>query len=339
MKIDKNISIKPYNTFGIDCLASYFCELSSLTDLQELIASDLFKKEKHLILGRGSNVLFTKDFEGIVIHNSIKGIVIDAEEEDYIHLRVNSGELWHDLVMYCVRHQWGGVENLSLIPGTVGAAPIQNIGAYGVEVKDVIEKVEVIDLHNGHTRVLSKEECKFGYRESVFKHEREKNFFISSVTLTLTKKNHRFTTSYGALNSTLNQMNHGVQTLQAISEAVIKIRTEKLPDHQAMGNAGSFFKNPEISESLFQKIKEQYPSIPFYPAANQQVKVPAGWLIEQCGWKGKRIGDAGVHAHQALVLINYGHASGEEIFSLSKKISVSVKEKFSITLTPEVNIF
>lgn len=339
LSIEKGVSLKPYTTFGIDCTAKYFCAITSVSDLQELISTEFFNNEKHLILGRGSNVLFTQDFDGLVIHNSIKGIETVSENDEKIVLKISSGELWHEVVMHCVKNNWGGIENLSLIPGTMGAAPIQNIGAYGVEVKNVIDRVEIIDLSTSVIRSLSNEECRFGYRESVFKHELKKNIFISSVTLTLTKKNHQINTSYGALTTTLHQMNVFEFTPQTISDAVIKIRTEKLPDHQKMGNAGSFFKNPEIAEKLFHQLQLQYPEIPHYPSANQQVKIPAGWLIERCGWKGKRIGDAGVHAHQALVLVNYGNASGEEIFSLSKKISATVQEKFSITLTPEVNIF
>lgn len=339
ISMESNVSLKPFNTFGIDCRAKYFFEVKSVAALQELISTGVLKKEKYLILGAGSNLLLTNDFDGLVILNSIKGYAIENQKEEKISLRVNSGERWHDIVMYSTNHHWGGIENLALIPGSVGAAPIQNIGAYGVEAKDVIEKVEFIDLQSGNLNTLTNGECHFNYRDSIFKHELKKNIFISSVTLTLTLKNHRFNTSYGAIINTLQQMNASTENILHIRDAVIKIRSEKLPDHRTLGNAGSFFKNPEISESQFHQLKKTYPEMPSYPAANQLVKLSAGWLIEQCGWKGKTLGQAGVHAHQALVLVNMGGASGEEILLLSKKISDDVQKKFSITLTPEVNIF
>lgn len=338
LSILQNTSLKSFNTFGIDTKAKYFCELNSIDDLISLYQTELFKNERRLILGGGSNILFKQDFNGLVIHNSILGKEVVHETEDLVQLRVRSGELWHDTVMHCVKHNWGGVENLSLIPGTMGAAPIQNIGAYGVEVREVIENVEAVELSTGRLKTFSNQECKFGYRESVFKNELKEKFFISSVTLTLTKKNHRVVTSYGAIADTLSNMNIAQPTIKNVSDAVIKIRTEKLPDFHTIGNAGSFFKNPEITEEQFYKLQHEHPSIPHYPA-NQGVKVPAGWLIEQCGWKGKKLGNVGVHDKQALVLVNHGGASGEEIFSLAMKIISSVREKFSITLTPEVNIF
>lgn len=336
--IQENTNLKPFNTFGINAYAKFFCEISSLNDFQELLQTDTFKKEKQIILGGGSNVLFKSDFDGIVIHNSIKGKEVIGENDDQVLLKVASGELWHDTVMYCVEKNWGGIENLSLIPGTVGAAPIQNIGAYGVEVRQVIASVEFLNLENGAVEMLSVEECKFGYRESVFKREWKEKFFISSVTLTLSKKNHHISTSYGAIIDTLKLMKVDQPSIKNISEAVIKIRSEKLPDFKTLGNAGSFFKNPELSSAQFLKLKNEFPDVPHY-SANQGVKVPAGWLIEQCGWKGKRFGNVGVHAMQALVLVNFGDARGEEIFSLAEKIISSVQQKFSITLTPEVNIF
>jgi UDP-N-acetylmuramate dehydrogenase len=338
MTIQENISLKQFNTFGIDAMAQYFCEVQSLDELISLVQTDLFKKEKRLILGGGSNVLFTKDFEGLVILNSILDRRIISEKDDSISIQLNSGEVWHHAVLYCVENNWGGIENLSLIPGTVGAAPMQNIGAYGVEVREVIEKVEAVELSTGRVKSFANKECKFGYRESVFKNELKEKFFISSVTLTLSKKTHRINTSYGAIHDTLINMNITQPTIKNVSDAVIKIRSEKLPDFKTLGNAGSFFKNPEISESQFLKLKNDFPLAPHY-SANQGVKVPAGWLIEQCGWKGKTFDHVGVHEKQALVLVNYGDATGDEIFSLAQKIISSVKEKFSITLTPEVNIF
>jgi UDP-N-acetylmuramate dehydrogenase len=335
----EDTSLQPFNTFGIDVNAKYFCSLNSHAQLSELVQTDLFRNERRIFLGGGSNVLFTKDFDGVVIHNAIQGIETHDETDEYITLRVSSGVNWHQFVRHCVDRDWGGIENLSLIPGTVGAAPIQNIGAYGVEISEVLEKVEAFDLINGRTKSFVKDECRFGYRESVFKSDLKEKIFISSVTLRLTKKNHRIKTSYGAISDTLKRMNIEELSIQSVSDAVIKIRTEKLPDVKALGNAGSFFKNPEISEQHFQRLKNNFATIPNYPAANQRVKVPAGWLIEQCGWKGKKINHAGVHAMQALVLVNFGGAKGEEIFQLAMKIMESVQEKFSITLTPEVNIF
>ncbi len=338
-EVKENVSLKPLNTFGVDAKANYFCQVTHIDQLQELLQTDLFKNEKRMILGSGSNVLFTKDFDGLVVHNATQGIETHSETDETISLRVSSGEIWHRFVVHCVDHNWGGVENLSLIPGTIGAAPIQNIGAYGVEVGEVIEKVEAFDIHNGSLKEFSKDECRFAYRESVFKSDFKEKIFISSVTLRLTKKNHRINTSYGAINDLLVHRNVTHPTIQSVSEAVIKIRREKLPDFTVIGNAGSFFKNPEISAQLFHQLKNSYPSIPHYLSANQQVKVPAGWLIEQCGWKGKKINHVGVHAMQALVLVNFGGANGQEIIALATKIIESVREKFSITLTPEVNIF
>src|SRR5258706_2121236 len=334
----KNVSLKPYNTFGIDVKAKYFCEVKSTGELIELVQSDLFQSEQRLILGGGSNVLFTKDFNGLVVLNSILGKKIIHDTDEAVLLEVQSGENWHSLVMHCVQNNWGGIENLSLIPGTVGAAPMQNIGAYGKEVREVIEKVEAVELSTGRVKPFTNEECTFGYRESIFKSDLKEKYFISSVTLTLSKKNHRINTSYGALSDTLIKMNITQPTIKNVSDAVIKIRSEKLPDFKLLGNAGSFFKNPEVSEDQFSKLQSDFPIVPHYPA-NQGVKVPAGWLIEQCGWKGKTFNHVGVHEKQALVLVNYGDATGEEIFSLAQRIISSVREKCLITLTSEVNIF
>ena len=338
LSIQKNIDLKPFNTFGIRARAEHFVSIQSPDDIHELIQSDLFKNEKRLILGGGSNLLLTKDFKGLVIQNKLKGISTSAENANTISLRIASGEPWHPFVLHCVHHNWGGVENLSLIPGTMGAAPMQNIGAYGVEICEVVEKVEGIDLATGAPRTFTNEECMFGYRESVFKKDLKEKIFISSVTLTLTKKNHYLRTEYGAIKDTLDAMHITTPTIQSISEAVITIRSKKLPDPMVIGNAGSFFKNPVITSPQYQVLKNTYPEIPGYSIEDQLVKVPAAWLIEQCGWKGKRFGDAGVHQQQPLVLVNYDHASGEEIFSLAMNIRASVQEKFDIELTPEVNI-
>ena len=338
-RVEKNVNLRPFNTFGIEAKANYFCSVESEEELQELMATNLFKNERRIFLGGGSNVLFTKDFDGLIVRNVIHGIEKQDETDETISLRVASGVNWHQLVLHCVQHNWAGIENLSLIPGTVGAAPIQNIGAYGVEVSEVIEKVEGYDITNGMSKSFAKDECRFGYRESVFKSAFKEKIFISSVTLSLWKKNHRINTSYGAISDTLKLMNITHPTIQSVSDTVIKIRKEKLPDFNVIGNAGSFFKNPEITEQHFQQLKNNYTTIPHYPSANQRVKVPAGWLIEQCGWKGKKINHVGVHAMQALVLVNFGGAKGDEIFQLARKIIDSVREKFSITLIPEVNIF
>jgi UDP-N-acetylmuramate dehydrogenase len=338
IRIEENISLRPYNTFGIEAKARHFCRISSEDQLIELINTQVYKYVPHLVLGGGSNVLFTKDYAGLVIKADLKGIHIEEETDETVVLNVKSGEVWHELVMYCVQRQWGGIENLSLIPGTVGAAPIQNIGAYGVEIKEVIQQVDGIDLITGEHKSFNNDECSFGYRESIFKYQLKENIFISSVTLSLTKKNHRFNTSYGAITDTLKAMNITQPTLKSISDAVIQIRRSKLPDPLVIGNAGSFFKNPTITLNHFENLKKQYPQIPGYHSVNQEVKVPAGWLIEQCNWKGKRINNIGVHTQQALVLVNYGNGKGEEIFELAMQIVSSVKEKFNITLTPEVNL-
>jgi UDP-N-acetylmuramate dehydrogenase len=298
----------------------------------------LYKKEESYILGGGSNILFTGDFNGLLIKVDLKGIQILEEADHFVKVKVAAGENWHGFVQKAVRNDWGGVENLSLIPGTVGAAPIQNIGAYGVEIQSMIENVEGIDLSSGHLKVFSNDECEFGYRESVFKRGLKKKYFISSITLRLTKKSHQLNTSYGAIKDTLNEMNVTDVTIQTISEAVIKIRQSKLPDPSVVGNAGSFFKNPTIALSRYETLLQTHSSMPGYQVDNQNIKVPAGWLIEQCGWKGKTIKNVGVHPKQALVLVNYGDGSGAEILALAKQIQASVLQKFEINLTPEVNI-
>mgnify|MGYP001580233402 CR=1 FL=1 len=341
IRIERDVSLKPFNTFGIDVSAKYFCRIESAEQLQSLLQTPVFKEEKHLFLGGGSNILFTKNFDGLVVKIEITGIEKIAEDHAHALLKVGAGEIWHNLVMHCVKNNLGGIENLSLIPGTTGAAPIQNIGAYGVEVKEVIRFVDAIDLSTGEIKVFTKEECRFDYRESVFKHELKEKYFISSVTLSMTKENHRLVTNYGAIQDTLKAMNVldvNDVTIQSISDAVIHIRKSKLPDPAMLGNAGSFFKNPLITQKHYETLQQAYPKIPSYPSINQQVKVPAGWLIEQTGWKGKKNNHVGVHEQQALVLINYGGAQGEEILQLAKQIQHDVEEKFGVSLAPEVNI-
>ncbi|MBL7851011.1 MAG: UDP-N-acetylmuramate dehydrogenase [Cyclobacteriaceae bacterium] len=326
------------NTFGVDVRARYFAEVADTASLEELRMLPVMRDQPRLILGGGSNILFTRDFQGLVIHNTMKGMRIVAEESDYVHVEAASGENWHGLVLYCLDRNWGGLENLSLIPGTTGAAPIQNIGAYGVEIKQVIECVDGIDLSSGQHRRLTPDECQFGYRESVFKHALREKFFISSITLRLTKKNHRLDTQYGAIREVLEQRRITSPTPRDVSDAVIAIRRSKLPDPAVVGNAGSFFKNPTVTAKVAESIRGEYPSMPSYPTENQYVKIPAGWLIEQCGWRGKKVGRVGVHPQQALVIVNYGGGTGAEIVALSEEIRASVRKKFQVELMTEVNI-
>lgn len=337
ISIREQVSLKAFNTFGIDVRARFFVEVTQPEDMMALLQLPVYQDNQRLVLGGGSNVLLTRDFDGLVIKNNLRGQRIDREDDQRVDLTVASGEEWHALVVRCVAQQWGGIENLALIPGTVGAAPIQNIGAYGVELKEVVQSVHGIDLTRGLARSFSASECRFGYRESIFKHAWKEKFFISSVTLTLTKKSHALRTHYGAIDETLKKKNQ-LPSLQSICEAVIDIRSQKLPNPTQIGNAGSFFKNPSIDANAFEKLQNTYPSIPNYRAENQLIKIPAGWLIEQCGWKGKRIGSVGVHAQQALVLVNYGEGTGTAILDLARAIQHDVMEKFSIVLTPEVNI-
>jgi UDP-N-acetylmuramate dehydrogenase len=336
--IQEQVPLLPYNTFRFDVSARYFTTIRSVSDVQELLNSKVFASHRHLILGGGSNILFTRDFDGLVVKNEIGGIEVVAEDNESIRLKVGSGVNWHEFVMHCVDHNYGGAENLSLIPGTMGAAPMQNIGAYGVEVKNIICEVHAIDLRTATEVTFSNEACKFGYRESFFKHEGRDKYFISSVTLSLTKKNHPFNISYGAIQETLSSFGVTNVTLKAISDAVIHIRRSKLPDPAVTGNAGSFFKNPSIPNFSYENLKKQFPSMPGYPEPDRMTKVPAGWLIEQCGWKGKTLNNVGVHPLQALVLVHYGGDEGKNVWDLAMQIQNSVKEKFSITLTPEVNI-
>ena len=338
MTIQEQVDLYPYNTFKIHAKAKYFIAIHTVKDFQQLVKSPIYKQEKRLILGGGSNMLLTGDFHGLVIRADLKGIDIVSQTEASVTVKAGAGVRWHDLVLHSVAQDWGGIENLSLIPGTVGAAPIQNIGAYGVEVKEVINHVEAIDLVTGEVRVFENQECQFGYRESVFKEHLKGKYFISSVTLTFTKKNHRFNTSYGAIEATLKLQNIEQLSVRAISNAVIAIRQSKLPDPDKIGNAGSFFKNPTITQQHYEKLKIEHPEIPGYSSVNQHVKVPAGWLIENCGWKGKTVDNIGVHPHQALVLVNYGGGTGAKIWELAQKILHSVKEKFDIELQPEVNV-
>ena len=337
MKISENISLKKYNTFGIDVNARYFVELSTVKELQTLVLSDIFRNNSHLILGDGANILFTKDFDGLVIKPAFKEIEIVRETGSEIFIKAFSGEIWHDFVMKCCEKNWNGLENLAYIPGSVGASPIQNIGAYGVEIKDVLDSLEAFNLETKNIEIFQNADCKFDYRESVFKHEYKEKYVICSVTFRLSKLP-EFNTNYTAVNDELKRMNVSELSAKVIAEAITNIRKSKLPETSEIGSAGSFFKNPTVSQDFFQSLKVQHPNIIAYPTSSS-VKLSAGWLIEQAGWKGFREGDAGVHAQQALVLVNYGHATGVEILNFAHRIMASVKSKFGVELTPEVNIF
>jgi len=338
IKIEHDVDLQPYNSFKVKANAQHLVRISSISELQQLISTPIFKENKRFILGGGSNVVFLHDFNGLVIKSDEKKMTVIDENDDDVTLQVASGMVWHDLVMHCLKNNWGGIENLSLIPGSVGAAPIQNIGAYGVEVKEVIVQVDGMMLDTGEERCIKGADCKFSYRESIFKHELKEIFFISSVTLRLTKKKHKINSNYEALKVRLAQLGILNPTIHDVSNTVIEIRQSKLPDPKVIGNAGSFFKNPVVSLNQFEKLKKQWPLIPFYHYDNQSVKIPAGWLIENCEWKGKRIGHVGVHQHQALVIVNYSEASGEEIFMLSEQILSDVEAKFELKLMREVNM-
>jgi UDP-N-acetylmuramate dehydrogenase len=335
--IEKQTSLFPFNTFGIDVAAKLFTIVRSVDDIQSLIQSHALNKEQHLIIGGGSNLLLTRDFDGIAIKNELVGITIVKEADGHIVLDVGSGENWHSFVMYCVNHGYGGIENLSLIPGTVGAAPMQNIGAYGVEIKDTIESVSFIDLKTGEQKVLLNAQCNFGYRESIFKHELKGACFITGIRIKLTTKDHNLNISYGAIRDVL-QEHKQPWTIKAVSDAVISIRRSKLPDPAVIGNAGSFFKNPSVPAETLEHIKLRYPNVPSFPDVNGLFKIPAAWLIEQCGWKGKTLGAIGVHKLQALVLVNYGGGNGNDLWKLAMDIQASVHTTFNINLQPEVNV-
>jgi len=336
MEITHNVSLKALNTFGIDVNADTLVVLSSTDDVLKLVS--LIGSQTILILGGGSNLLFTKDFPGIVILNKLNGFEISEESESHCLVRCGAGENWHSFVINCIASGLGGLENLSLIPGKVGASPMQNIGAYGVETKDSFFSLEAMHLKTGEIRSFNNEECKFGYRESVFKNELKGQYLILSVTFRLTKQNHVFNIEYGAISQELAKQGFTEPSLQAISKAVIVIRSSKLPNPDLLGNAGSFFKNPVVDISVLNQIQVKYPDVVYFPSGFGKVKLAAGWLIEEAGWKGFRKGDAGVHLKQALVLVNYGHATGSEIWELSADIIADIERKFSVRLEREVNV-
>lgn len=337
--LQQNVDLTQLNTFHLPCTAHYFATVKSLEDLRTLIASPVFKENEHLILGGGSNMLFaTTAYRGLIIKNEIKSITLVAETNDHATLAVGSGEAWHDLVLHTINMDLGGLENLSSIPGTVGASPIQNIGAYGVEVRDTIECVEAFEFSTGEVRTFSKDECAFGYRDSYFKNEGRDQFFILNVRFKLTKAPHTLRTNYGAIGQMLVESNISTPTIRDVSDAVIAIRSSKLPDPKQIGNAGSFFKNPSIPQGKYESLKLAFPDAPSFPGENDLTKIPAAWLIEQCGFKGITRDGIGVHKNQALVLVNYGDGKGRDIWKLALEIQQAVMGKFSIEITPEVNV-
>ena len=337
MIVQQNVSLKPYNTFGLDENTSLLAIIDSIEDLDEVYQTGRFRAQKKMILGGGSNVLFTRGFAGIVAKNEIRGIQVQKETEEDVLVSVGAGENWHQFVLWCVERGYGGVENLSLIPGTVGAAPMQNIGAYGVELREVFHSLEAYEIKSGKTVSFFKEDCKFDYRFSIFKGELKDEFVITKVFFKLSKKP-IFNISYGTVKETLEEMGVGELTLKSISQAVINIRQSRLPDPLDIGNAGSFFKNPIIEKLHFEALEAQFQDIKCYPVDDERVKIPAGWLIEKAGWKGYRNGDIGVHNEQALVLINHGMGKGQNILKLSNEIMKSIQGKFGIELEREVNV-
>ena len=335
MQIHEGFSLVPYNTFRIDVKARYFSTFLNIDELSELTTQ--FSQLTNLVLGGGSNILFTKDYDGAVLKNEIKGIELQHEDSDHVYVKVGAGENWHQFVLHCIHHNWAGIENLSLIPGNVGASPIQNIGAYGVELDDVFWSLEAFHLSERKIHTFTATDCEFGYRDSVFKNRYKNEFAILSVTFQL-KKKPVYHIGYGAITEELEKMGVKDLSIKAVSQAVINIRSSKLPDPQKIPNAGSFFKNPEVATEKYEALKLEFPNIVAYPLVKETVKLAAGWMIEQCGWKGYRKGDAGCHAKQALVLVNYGNATGKEIYDLSADILNSVKNKFDVVLEREVNI-
>ena len=336
MIISKNVSLKPFNTFGIDAKAEAFCDITSVGALREILKSQY--SNSLFILGGGSNMLLTQDIEALVLHINLKGIKVVSETENTVIINAMAGENWHEFVLWCLDHNFGGIENMSLIPGNIGTAPIQNIGAYGVELKDVFVSCEAINIKDQTTKTFTKTDCKFGYRESVFKQDLKGEYIITSVNLELTKRNHNLRMDYGAIKTELEASNIKQPTIKDISNAVIAIRQSKLPDPKEIGNSGSFFKNPIISAKQFQELQGNFPEAPSYKISDSEIKVPAGWLIEKAGFKGKRFKDYGVHNKQALVLVNYGNSNGNDIYKLAQLIQATVKRIFNISIETEVNI-
>lgn len=336
MQILSNYNFKSLNTFGVNCIAKYFVACNTIQQLHDVVSSSIFKQNSHLVLGGGSNILFTKNFEGLVIKNNISGIDVTEDNASAVVLKIGAGEEWNNLVNFCVSKQFGGIENLSLIPGNVGAAPIQNIGAYGVELSSVLVAVEGIDIETNAIKTIQKTDCKLGYRDSVFKHELKGKFIITAIYIKL-QKNPILNIGYGDVEKRLTHIPQQDITIKHVSETIAAIRTEKLPNPKELGNAGSFFKNVVIEKAVFETIQKGYPTIPHYVVDNG-VKIPTAWLIEQCGFKGLQVGNVGCFKTQPLVIVNYGNATGEEIFEYSSKVIQAVQQKFGIILEREVNI-
>jgi UDP-N-acetylmuramate dehydrogenase len=336
MEILHNYSLKNYNTFGIDAKAKEFVAVHSVDELKTVLREN--KDKKKFILGGGSNMLLTQDIEALVIHIDLKGIEVLKEDDDHVWVEAQGGEAWHNFVLYCIEHNYGGIENMSLIPGNVGTTPIQNIGAYGREIKDTFVSCDALEIATLQMRTFTLDECGFGYRESIFKTAVKDQFIITSVVFKLTKHSHNISIEYGDIKAELAAKNVESPTIKDVSDAVIAIRQSKLPDPKELGNSGSFFKNPIIPKAQFDKIHAKFPDMKFFPVSDDMVKVPAGWLIEHAGFKGKRFGNAGMHKNQALVLVNYGDATGNELLSVSKMVQQAVMEKFGIAIEAEVNI-
>ncbi len=336
MEIQNHFSLRNFNTFGIEANAKEFVAVHSIKELETVLAEN--KTKNKFILGGGSNMLLTKDIEALVIHIDLKGKKIVEENDDFVLVESQAGENWHEFVMWTINNNFGGLENMSLIPGNVGTTPVQNIGAYGTEIKDTFVSCSAMKIDTLEMKSFDNAECHFGYRESIFKNEVKDQYIITSVIFKLTKRNHKINISYGDITAELDKLNIQNPTLKDVSNAVITIRQSKLPDPKVLGNSGSFFKNPIVLKSDFEPIHEKFPEMKFYEISETEVKVPAGWLIEQAGFKGKRFGDAGIHKNQALVLVNYGNATGQEILNVSKEIQETIFKKFGIHIEAEVNI-
>jgi len=336
MQIQTNFSLKKFNTFGIEAKATQFVAVHNLEDLKSILKSHVSNKK--FILGGGSNMLLTQDIDALVIHIDLKGKKIIKEDENFVWVESQAGENWHEFVLWTIDQNFGGLENMSLIPGNVGTTPVQNIGAYGTEIKDTFVSCNAINIATQEMKTFTKDECNFGYRESVFKNEAKDKYVIVSVIFKLTKRLHKINTSYGDITIELEKQNVTIPTLKDVSNAIIAIRQSKLPDPKELGNSGSFFKNPIISKELFEKVQQKFPEIKFFEVSATEVKVPAGWLIENAGLKGYRTGDAGVHKNQALVLVNYGNATGKDILNLSKYVQKTVFDKYGIEIETEVNV-
>ena len=336
MHIYNDFSLKKYNTFGIEAKAKRFVAVHNIEELRTVLQEN--KLETKFILGGGSNMLLTQDIQSLVIHIDLKGKKILKENLDFVWVESQAGENWHEFVLWTINQNFGGLENMSLIPGNVGTTPVQNIGAYGTEIKDTFVSCLAMNIASQEIKTFYKEDCHFGYRESIFKHEAKDQFIITSVVFKLTKRNHKITISYGDITKELEKQNVTTPSLKEVSNAVIAIRQSKLPDPKELGNSGSFFKNPIISKEQFEKARALHPEMPHYVISETEVKIPAGWLIEKAGFKGKRFGDAGIHKNQALVLVNYGNATGQEILNVSKDIQATILKEFGIEIEAEVNV-